>query len=179
VSGREFTAQDTAGAPPAVIVSGAMARRYWPGEEAVGKRLYRGEVAGVVRNSKGKGFTKKPRPAIYVPLLQNVPPHVRTATESQTLLAAFCPRSAIAHAMLPILQPSGPLAEQKDGSLYTERLGGAPQQLKFAEPGLFLRRIPSLELLPPSRGLAILPSRHSGRLLTAPPHINGKSYTSK
>src|SRR5499426_3763870 len=94
--GREFTAQDTASAPLVVIVNEAAAHRYWPGQEAVGKRIIRGrgrttelaEIVGVVRNSKEKGLTEDPRPALYVPLLQNYFPeltlHVRTATPSQT-----------------------------------------------------------------------------------------------
>jgi putative ABC transport system permease protein len=39
VEGRDFTWQDDEVAPLAVIVSEGMARRYWPGESAVGKRL--------------------------------------------------------------------------------------------------------------------------------------------
>ena len=70
--GREFTAQDTADAPLVAIVNEAAARRYWPGQEVVGKRIVRGrqfaEVVGVVRNSKEKGLTADSRPAIYLPL---------------------------------------------------------------------------------------------------------------
>src|SRR5262249_23029366 len=40
--GREFTAQDTASAPLVVIINEAAAHRYWPGQEAVGKRIIRG-----------------------------------------------------------------------------------------------------------------------------------------
>ena len=37
--GRDFGAQDRAGAPGVALVSAATAKRLWPGEEAVGKRL--------------------------------------------------------------------------------------------------------------------------------------------
>jgi predicted permease len=37
--GRNFGEQDTAGAPPAVIINERMARRLWPGAEAVGQRF--------------------------------------------------------------------------------------------------------------------------------------------
>src|SRR5262249_35542430 len=78
--GREFTAQDTADAPLVVIVNEAAARRYWPGQEVVGKQIVRGrqfaEVVGIVRNSKEKGLTADPRPALYVPLLQNYFPEL-------------------------------------------------------------------------------------------------------
>ena len=39
VRGRAFTDQDKAGASPVVIVNETMARKHWPGQEAVGKRI--------------------------------------------------------------------------------------------------------------------------------------------
>jgi putative ABC transport system permease protein len=39
VKGRGFTAQDKAGAPPVVIVNETMARKHWPGQDAIGKRI--------------------------------------------------------------------------------------------------------------------------------------------
>src|SRR5262245_32824241 len=130
--GREFTAQDTAGAPLVVIVNEAAARRYWPGQEVVGKRIVRGrqfaEVVGVVRNSKEKGLTADSRPALYLPLLQYYSPeltlHVRTATPSQTLLAAVRREARLLDPTLPVYNLQT-LAQQKDGSLYTERLAAA------------------------------------------------------
>jgi predicted permease len=123
--GREFTAQDTAGAPRVFMINEATAQRYWPGQEAVGKRLNRGEVIGVVRNSKEKGLTMDARPAIYAPLLQSFIPdltlHVRTATPSQTLLAAVRREIQALDPALPVYN-IGTLAQQKDGMLYTERL---------------------------------------------------------
>jgi len=131
--GREFTAQDTADAPRVVIVNEATARHYWSGQEAVGKRIIRGrgqsaqffEVVGVVRNSKEKGLTADPRPAIYLPLLQQYVPeltlHMRTATDAQTLLAAVRREVQALDPTLPVYN-LGTLAEQKDGSLYAERL---------------------------------------------------------
>jgi len=39
VAGRDFARTDAAGAPPAVVVSDTLARRFWPGQPAVGKPL--------------------------------------------------------------------------------------------------------------------------------------------
>jgi predicted permease len=132
--GREFTPQDAAGAPRVVIVNEATARRYWPGQEAVGKRLKYGnvdqfaEVVGVVKNSKEKGLTENSRPAIYAPLPQNYAPdmtlHVRTATESQSTLAALRREAQALDPQLPVYNLRT-LAEQKDGSLYEERVATA------------------------------------------------------
>src|SRR5262245_47264811 len=126
--GREFTAQDTAGAPRGFIVKEAAARRDWPGQEAVGQRLNGGKVVGVARNSKERGLTADPRPTIYKPLPQNYMPeltlHVRTATEAQTLLAAVRREAQALDPTLPLYN-FGTLAQQKDGLLYTERLAAA------------------------------------------------------
>ena len=98
----------------------------------VGKRIVRGrqfaEVVGVVRNSKEKGLTADPRPALYVPLLQNYFPeltlHLRTATPSQTLLAAVRREAQLLDPTLPVYNLQT-LAQQKDGALYAERLAAA------------------------------------------------------
>ncbi len=132
VRGREFTAQDTTDTPLVVVVNEAAARRYWPGQEVVGQRIMRGrqvgEVVGVVRDSKEKGLTADPRPALYVPLLQayssELTLHVRTATPSPTLLAAVRREVQALDPALPVYNLQT-LAQQKDGSLYAERLAAA------------------------------------------------------
>jgi macrolide transport system ATP-binding/permease protein len=137
VRGREFTAHDVAGAPRVVIVNEATARRYWPSgpsADAVGKRLKYGsvdqfaEVIGVVSNTKDKGLTTDPRPAIYIPLQQQYTPnmtlHVRAATGVEALLAAVRREVQALDAQLPVYNLKT-LAEQKDGALYAERMAAA------------------------------------------------------
>ena len=75
VRGRLFRDGDGAeGRPQTVVVSAAFARRYWPGEEAVGKRLKSGrydadsewvEVAGVVGDVRERGLAQPIEPALY------------------------------------------------------------------------------------------------------------------
>jgi predicted permease len=74
--GRLFDDRDGRGAAT-VIVSDAFARQYWPGENAIGKRLAIGkrsnghawlEVVGVVRDVRYEGLREPIRPAIYSPL---------------------------------------------------------------------------------------------------------------
>jgi putative ABC transport system permease protein len=121
-----------------VIVNEAAARRYWPGQDVIGKRIVRdkridrptryAEIVGVVRDSKEKGLTADPRPALYLPLLQNNTPemtlHVRTATPSQSLFAAVRREAQLLDPTLPVYNLQT-LAQQKDGTLYTERLAAA------------------------------------------------------
>jgi macrolide transport system ATP-binding/permease protein len=128
VEGREFGSHDSTDAPRVVIVNEAAARRYWPGQAAVGKRTSRGQVVGVVRNSKEKGLAASPRPAMFLPLLQSYAPeltlHVRTATEPQALLAGVRREVQALDPTLPLYNLST-LAVQKDGSLYAERTAAA------------------------------------------------------
>jgi len=96
--GREFTTQDRHGAPDVVIVSDAMARRYWPGENPIGKRVicasyqFRGrglgapvprEIVGVVGDVQHVGLEADASIEMYVPQMQNTIPFtyliVRTA----------------------------------------------------------------------------------------------------
>ena len=82
LSGREFTEQDKVDSADAVIVNEELARRFFPGEEAVGKRIQLAlertrfrEIVGVVGNAKLSGLDAKVDPAVYVPLSQNTWPH--------------------------------------------------------------------------------------------------------
>jgi putative ABC transport system permease protein len=48
IRGRAFTSADTADAPLVVIVNRALAERYWPGQDPIGKRLHRGPVGAAL-----------------------------------------------------------------------------------------------------------------------------------
>jgi len=72
--GRDFTRLDTASAPPVIIVNETMARRYWPGGNALGARLRRGKtvmkVVGVARDAKYASLAEVSEPFLYQPLAQ-------------------------------------------------------------------------------------------------------------
>jgi hypothetical protein len=72
--GRYFTNADSEEAPPVVIINQALARRYWPGEEALGKRITKGDpqrnprwitIVGVVGDIKHRGLDVEARPEFY------------------------------------------------------------------------------------------------------------------
>lgn len=95
LAGREFTERDNEGAPGTVIVNDALARRYWPGQDALGKHLAVGggkplEVVGVVNNSTAYIFQEASSPFFYLPLLQNPSPgmtlHVRSKGDPMAVL---------------------------------------------------------------------------------------------
>ena len=77
--GRDFTSQDSAEAQGVVIISGGMARRHWPNQDPIGRQLtLRGrgkagrplEVVGVVGDIHQWNLQYEPRPAVYVPRVQ-------------------------------------------------------------------------------------------------------------
>jgi putative ABC transport system permease protein len=74
--GRDFTPQDTKSSQRAVIVSQAFARRYWPGQEALGKQLNSDlthewfTVVGVARDCKEVSLNENPLPFLYLPVTQ-------------------------------------------------------------------------------------------------------------
>jgi len=76
--GRDLNDTDIAGRPAAVLISESMARQFWPGEDALGKRLTMTffpdairEVVGIVGDVKIDGLDQtRPSAALYFPLGQ-------------------------------------------------------------------------------------------------------------
>jgi predicted permease len=72
VSGRAFTAADTAAAPRVVIVNEALAKRYFPGEDPVGKELDRGLIVGVAGDVRNVRLDRPTSPELYYAAAQNI-----------------------------------------------------------------------------------------------------------
>jgi predicted permease len=79
--GRAFTADDRRGSQPVVVVNETLAKRLFPGEEAVGRRViwdagepdslgWR-EIVGVVGDVRHFGVTEPVEPELYVPFRQD------------------------------------------------------------------------------------------------------------
>ncbi|HEU0176222.1 MAG TPA: ABC transporter permease [Blastocatellia bacterium] len=101
--GRQFSERDDALAPQVAIINQTLARRAWPDENPLGKRLtwmlgpdakHTVEVIGVARDIKGRDlFEAAGPPMLYLPLLQNYQPsmvlHLRTSVEPEQLTGAL------------------------------------------------------------------------------------------
>jgi putative ABC transport system permease protein len=78
VEGRFFDARDGYGAPPVVIVNQTMAKTFWPGQSAVGKRLRPGSrtpqeyrtIVGVVADIRNGGMSKPAGTELFMPARQ-------------------------------------------------------------------------------------------------------------
>ena len=83
VSGRMLDARDVPDAPEVLVVSRAMARRFWPGGDAVGARVsLRGAdgpwltIVGVVGDVAERALDGEPRPTMYLPFAQETWPNL-------------------------------------------------------------------------------------------------------
>ncbi len=93
--GRGFTAQDHTDTPRVVVVNETLARKFWPNEDPVGRRLrFRGspqlaEVVGVVPTGKYLMLGEDPRPYLFQPMEQSyrspITLLVRTSVEPASL----------------------------------------------------------------------------------------------
>ena len=78
LAGRDFTEQDDEKAPRVAIVNETFARRFFPGQDPLGKRFSLGrpdaaktEVIGVVQDGKYAGLNEDPKPFVSRPLWQS------------------------------------------------------------------------------------------------------------
>ncbi|HSE37770.1 MAG TPA: FtsX-like permease family protein, partial [Blastocatellia bacterium] len=133
LQGRDFNAQDIEKAPLATIINQAFARRYFPDENPIGKRMsFRdangpwSEIVGVVHDSKYRTLGENPRPSVYVPLAQNhetgMTLHVRAAGNPLSIAGSV--RHEV-QALDPNLAVTNiqPLSDVVTASLFAARMG--------------------------------------------------------
>jgi len=98
--GRGFRATDSGKESSVAIVNQAFADRYFPNQNAIGKKLWLSgrqrpstQIVGIVTNSRTDDLTEKPKPEIYLSFWQAGPfsKHlvVRTSAEPKALAAAI------------------------------------------------------------------------------------------
>lgn len=99
LAGRAFTDADNADAPKAVIVNEAFARRFWHGQNPIGKTIVVGrgpapcQVVGVAQNVRNRGVADDPQPQVWLPFAQlpwgDMNLLVRTAVPPLSLVPAI------------------------------------------------------------------------------------------
>lgn len=106
LAGREFTPDDREGAPPAVIVSRTLARRFFGDEDPIGRRLrlvnpdYSSDwraIVGVVGDIRYQGLDDGNQAAVYTPFAQTPFPwlYVQVRTEGDPMAVLGSIRSAV------------------------------------------------------------------------------------
>jgi predicted permease len=140
LAGRNFDEHDVAGAPPVVIISETMARRFYPRSDPVGQYLLMHdfltnhrermtlpiEVVGVLKDTKYKSLRERAQSIVYFPLAQAAsltdPPifEIRTAAQPSSLARAA--EQAITGLNKDISLNFRSLESQVDDSLRQEHL---------------------------------------------------------
>ena len=98
LEGREFTDEDTVSAPGVIVINQTMARRYWPKEDPVGKRIKIGyfdshepwlTVVGVVGDVRHWGLDREVRPEFFRPYTQAAWPVMTIVVRTALAPASF------------------------------------------------------------------------------------------
>ena len=100
IRGRGFTAADTKDSPNVIVISDTFARRYWPNDDAIGKRITIGynnpgprEIVGIVGDVKNTELSEKARPAMYTAFPQTPWPFlavvVRTTGDPSAVIGSL------------------------------------------------------------------------------------------
>jgi len=164
VRGRYFDRRDAAAAPPVVIVDERLARRFWPGRDAIGQRLWRPAnprgildlltrgsdthyltVVGLVANVRLTGLTPTDQPvgAFYIPYDQlparSVMLAVRSARDPETLAPALRSTLASIDRELPLFDVRT-MEQRLDRTLVPRRLPMAIA-MAFGLVALFLASV--------------------------------------
>ena len=92
MGGRDFTPQDVAGAPGAIIINEAMARSVWHTTDVLGRQFESDDgpdnkprtltVVGVAPDAQVDALGKRAGPFVYVPLAQRYVPRVSLLVKS-------------------------------------------------------------------------------------------------
>jgi predicted permease len=114
IAGRGFTERDDRRAPQVAIINEAAARKFFPGENPVGRRFGDSpedssevEIVGVLRDVRYNSLREPPPPTLYVPYLQRNPEDlvftVRTAADPASVLSAVRAAVLAADPDIPIV----------------------------------------------------------------------------
>jgi putative ABC transport system permease protein len=112
-AGRPFTAADQSAAPKVVMVNETFARRYWPQQNPLGKRIIVGrgpdpsEVIGVAADARNQGLAQDTQAQLYLPFAQlpwaEMNLLVRTVVPPQSITSAV-------RAQIAAVDPNQPVA---------------------------------------------------------------------
>jgi predicted permease len=110
LSGRTFTDADRPGAERVVVVSASLARRLWPGESAIGKRIFWGGTTGRTRTVIGVSGDVRDVQLEAAPALTLFLPHAQLDLRGMTIVVRPAADSTpLAPALRAVLRDIDPL----------------------------------------------------------------------
>jgi predicted permease len=132
VRGRGFEPSDRAGAKAVAVVNESFARRFWPGENPIGRRFgtskFGGrEIVGVVRDGRYRSLTEELQPHFYQPFAQAYEPDMvlvaRSATDARALIPSLLREAQALDPELPV--EVGTMEEHLGLAVLPQRIGSA------------------------------------------------------
>jgi len=132
--GRNFTAADRTGAPKVVLINEAAARRFWPGEDPIGKPIAvgqggfgdRAEIVGIIADVRYGTMDATPGPDVFIPFAQSprnsMVLYLRTASDPRAVAAAVRAEVRALDRNLPVY----------DLKTMTERISDATSSARFS-----------------------------------------------
>ncbi|MGA8029265.1 MAG: ABC transporter permease [Bryobacteraceae bacterium] len=141
LEGRFLRDSDRGGNPPVIVVGNQFARRYFPHESALGRRLQTGQqgdtwytICGIVGDVKTSGLAAAPEPVVYTPYAQSDGQRVR---ELGIIMRSVLPVASVAPSFRNAVRAIDP--EQPIASIETidERLNASVSRPRFMADLLF------------------------------------------
>ena len=131
VAGRDIEPTDTADTERVAVVNEAFVQKYWPGQNALGRRVKIGgdwySVVGVAKNSKNLELDESPKPFVYWPALQDYRSRIVLDVLVRGDPKAYAERVATAvHSLspdMPVLDQY-PLSRNVEIATTGDRIGG-------------------------------------------------------
>jgi putative ABC transport system permease protein len=143
VEGREFTQQEALGSAGVIIINQAMAHKFWPKEDPVGKAIRQGgarlTIVGVVADVHFSGLDENTQPQFFRPYPQAGWPEMSIVVRTTGAPASY--GQSVKKALAEV-EPDRPVSEIK---LMTEIVDGSVGSRRF--PALLLTGFAALALV--------------------------------
>jgi predicted permease len=150
LKGRDFETMDGPDAPAVTIVDDRLAARYWPGQDAIGKRISQNDqsgpwatVIGVVRHVYRSGPKNEGEPQVYFPFRQHTQTPLsyalRTSVDPLSIISAVRSEVAAIDPELPIARIAS-MATLESAALARDRFNALVLAI-FAGTALLLAAI--------------------------------------
>jgi predicted permease len=150
LQGRIFGPEDRVGTPPVVVVNETMARRYWPGGEALGQCLNLGgsaectTVVGVVANARRQRILEGEQFQLYLPMEQGTVASIPTSA-FMVRVAEGHDAAAVGQAARKALLERNPDLRQVSAVTLADRI--APQLRSWRQGAFLFTALAALALL--------------------------------
>jgi predicted permease len=141
--GRDISESDTRDTPFVAVVTESFARRYWPGQNPLGRRFkiafFERTVAGVVGDVRARGVERQSEPQVYLPYQQIPDGYMPIYAPKDLVVRAAVAPAGLAAALRRIVAAADPAQPVSDMRTMAEIIEGetAPRLVQVRVLGAF------------------------------------------